>query len=116
MLQECCKPQHAGTAAAPSVLDTVRARFSAILRKDVGYLVRTTTPAFHAFHYGGEPGASLAKLTDDLTSTCDHYEYSALKVREVRRAVWAVCGLWVVAGSVNGDQLTARHTHRRRLC
>jgi uncharacterized protein YchJ len=65
------------------VEDTVRARFSAILTRDVSYLVKSTAPAFHSFHYGGEPGASTAQLTEDMQNTVDNYEYSALKIREV---------------------------------
>lgn len=86
--QECCKRLHSGQAAAPSVEDTVRARFSAILKRDVSYLVKSTAPAFHSFHYGGEPGASTAQLTEDMQNTVDNYEYSGLKIREVRVCVF----------------------------
>lgn len=84
--KECCKRLHSGQAAVPSVEDTVRARFSAILKRDVSYLVKSTAPAFHSFHYGGEPGASTAQLTEDMQNTVDNYEYSALKIREVRKS------------------------------
>lgn len=63
----------------------MRARFSAILKKDVGYLVKTTSPAFHSFHYGGEPGASLGQLREDMQRTVNGYEYSNLKIREVHK-------------------------------
>jgi uncharacterized protein YchJ len=85
VLQECCKPQHSGSAAAPSVEDTVRARFSAILKKDVSYLIKSTSPQFHSFHYGGEPGASTSQLQEDMQNTVDNFEYSNLKIREVSR-------------------------------
>ncbi|KAF8072578.1 hypothetical protein HT031_000238 [Scenedesmus sp. PABB004] len=81
--KQCCKPLHAGSAAAPSVEATIRARFSAILKKDVSYLLKTTHPTFHAFQYGTEPGAALERLSDDLHNTVENYEYSALKVRNV---------------------------------
>eukprot|EP00775_Hariotina_reticulata_P007010 gene7010-7224_t len=82
--KECCKPRHTGAEIASTVEETVRARFSAILKKDVSYLLKTTHPDFHSFMYGTEPGAALRTLQDDLWNTCDHYEYSNLKIYSVQ--------------------------------
>jgi hypothetical protein len=58
----------------------------------VSYLLKTTSPYFHSFHYGGEPGAAAKQLEDDMRNTVEHYEYSNLKIREVR-ACCATSGL-----------------------
>jgi uncharacterized protein YchJ len=68
-MQKCCKPFHTGAAAAPSVEATIRARFSAILKKDISYLLKTSHPDLHTFMYGTEPGQSLRQLQDDLWNT-----------------------------------------------
>jgi uncharacterized protein YchJ len=68
-LQKCCKPYHTGAAAAPTVEATIRARFSAILKKDISYLLKTSHPDLHTFMYGSEPGQSLRQLQDDLWNT-----------------------------------------------
>lgn len=75
----------------------MRARFSAILKKDVSYLIKSTSPHFHSFHYGGEPGASLSQLQEDMQSTVDNFEYSNLKIREV--------GQWAQPGSRAGIRI-----------
>jgi hypothetical protein len=54
---------------APSVEATIRARFSAILKKDISYLLKTSHPDLHTFMYGSEPGQSLRQLQDDLWNT-----------------------------------------------
>jgi uncharacterized protein YchJ len=104
----CCKLQHVSAASsAPStasVEQTVRARFSAIVKKDVGYLLRTTHPDFHRAHYGGDPGASGPQLQADLQHTVEHYAYSGLKLREVRVGALAAVavGLCVWGGGGGG--------------
>eukprot|EP00878_Enallax_costatus_P008618 GHUV01009011.1.p1 GENE.GHUV01009011.1~~GHUV01009011.1.p1 ORF type:complete len:237 (+),score=78.13 GHUV01009011.1:554-1264(+) len=82
--KSCCKPYHVGEKVAPTVEATVRARFSAILKKEVSYLLNTTHPDFHSFQYGTEPGAALRTLQDDLWNTVDHYDYSNLRIKQVQ--------------------------------
>jgi UPF0225 domain/SEC-C motif len=79
----CCKPYVMGVEVAPSVEATVRARFSAILKKQVSYLLTSTHPDFHSVQYGTEPGGALRRLQDDFWNTCEHYEYSNLKLHKV---------------------------------
>lgn len=81
--KSCCKPYHTGEAVAPTVEATIRARFSAIIKKEVSYLLQTTHPDFHTFQYGTEPGAALRNLQDDMWNTVDHYEYSNLRIKQV---------------------------------
>jgi hypothetical protein len=57
----------------------------------VSYLLKTTSPYFHSFHYGGDPGAAAKQLEDDLWNTVEHYDYSNLKIREVGGG--RLCGL-----------------------
>lgn len=68
-LQKCCKPYHTGAVASPNVEATIRARFSAILKKDISYLLKTSHPDLHSFMYGSEPGQALRQLQDDLWNT-----------------------------------------------
>ncbi|WIA28500.1 hypothetical protein OEZ86_011043 [Tetradesmus obliquus] len=82
--KKCCKPYHTGAAASPNVEATIRARFSAILKKDISYLLKTSHPDLHSFMYGSEPGQALRQLQDDLWNTADHYEYSNLKIHSVQ--------------------------------
>eukprot|EP00879_Flechtneria_rotunda_P021975 GHRR01023175.1.p1 GENE.GHRR01023175.1~~GHRR01023175.1.p1 ORF type:complete len:193 (+),score=28.16 GHRR01023175.1:430-1008(+) len=89
--KECCKSIHTGVTLAPSVEATVKARFSAILKKDVSFLLQSTHPDFHTFHYGTEPGGALRALQDDLWNTVEHYEYDNLKILKVVHSIQYVC-------------------------
>lgn len=83
--KSCCKPFHTGAAVPPTVEATVRARFSAILKKDVSFLLRSTHAHFIEAWAPDEPDATAAlrKLQDDLWNTVEHYTYTNLRIRGV---------------------------------
>lgn len=43
----CCKPYHSGANVAPTLEATIRARFCAVPKKEVAYLVQTCHPGAH---------------------------------------------------------------------
>lgn len=48
--RDCCKPYHAGRVA-PTLEATLRARFSAVVKKDVVYLMSTFHPEFSSVYF-----------------------------------------------------------------
>jgi SEC-C motif-containing protein len=74
------------------VESTIRARFSAVVKKEVPYLLSTFHPLFHSAHYPGtEPGGAGDKLREDMQKTVENWSYSNLRIRKVRRAPPASC-------------------------
>ena len=61
----------------------MRARFSAVVKREVGYLLDTFHPDFHVAHYGTEPGAAADKLASDMEYTVQNYIYSNLRIKKV---------------------------------
>jgi uncharacterized protein YchJ len=78
--QTCCKPYVTGQAVAPTIEATVRARFSAYSKKVQKYIIGTTHPSFHAYHYETADGGAMEQLTKDVAYTCDNYVFSAFKL------------------------------------
>lgn len=83
--QECCKPYHKGEPA-PTVEATVRARFSAVIKRELLYLLSTFHPEFHAYQYGTEPGGAQDKLREDMERTLENFVYSNLRILRVSPA------------------------------
>lgn len=78
--QGCCKPRHDGSVPAATVEGTLRARFCAYTKREVSYLLSTTHPDYHSFHYKTEPGGATQQLLRDLEEGSTKYKYWGLKV------------------------------------
>ncbi|GBF87949.1 hypothetical protein Rsub_00661 [Raphidocelis subcapitata] len=81
--RDCCKPFHAGQVAS-KIEDTLRARFSAVVKKDVDYLMSTFHPEFSSVYFAGSaPGENWDKLRGEMQRTVENYEYGAFKILKV---------------------------------
>jgi len=71
LYKACCKPHHQLRAPPPPTVEaTVRARFSAVVKKEMPFLLRTFHPSFHCVMYNTEPGGAAEKLEDDMWCVC----------------------------------------------
>jgi hypothetical protein len=84
LYKNCCKPHHQPRAPPPETVEaTVRARFSAVVKREMPFLLRTFHPNFHAIQYGTEPGGAAQKLEDDMWRTCKEFKVSNLKILNI---------------------------------
>ncbi|MFJ8809281.1 YchJ family protein [Streptomyces sp. NPDC102490] len=65
----CCGRFHAGTAAAPTAEALMRSRYSAFVRLDAGYLLRTWHPRTRPARLDLDPGTRWTGL--DILDTAD---------------------------------------------
>jgi hypothetical protein len=71
LYKACCKPHHQPRAPPPPTVEaTVRARFSAVVKKEMPFLLKTFHPNFHCVQYSTEPGGAAEKLEDDMWCVC----------------------------------------------
>jgi hypothetical protein len=62
----------------------VRARFSAVVKKEMPFLLKTFHPNFHAIQYNTAPGEASDKLEDDMWRTCKEFAVSNLKIVAIK--------------------------------
>jgi SEC-C motif-containing protein len=87
LYKACCKPHHQPRAPPPPTVEaTVRARFSAVVKKEMPFLLKTFHPNFHCIQYNTEPGGAADKLEDDMWRTCTDFENSNLRIMSVKEA------------------------------
>ncbi|MEU3980079.1 YchJ family metal-binding protein [Streptomyces sp. NPDC026672] len=60
--EECCGRRHSGTAPAPTAEALMRARYSAFVVGDVGYLLRTWHPRTRPARLDPDPGTRWTGL------------------------------------------------------
>lgn len=88
LYKACCKPHHQPRAPPPPTVEaTVRARFSAVVKKEMPFLLKTFHPNFHCIQYNTSPGGAPDKLEDDMWRTCTEFENSNLRIMSVKEAV-----------------------------
>lgn len=82
--KNCCEPFHKGPDPAPTAEATLRARFSAYPKGKADYLVGTTHPDYHVYHYSvAQPGGAEQRLREDIASACNKFAFSGLKIVKV---------------------------------
>ncbi|KAI8466363.1 MAG: HAD-like domain-containing protein [Monoraphidium minutum] len=87
--KDCCKPFHGGKVG-DQLEDTLRARFSAVVKKaravapaDVDYLMSTFHPEFSSVYFDNTaPGENWDKLRGEMKRTVDNHTYSNFKILE----------------------------------
>lgn len=85
LYKACCKPHHQPRAPPPETVEaTVRARFSAVVKKEMPFLLKTFHPNFHAVQYNVAPGEASEKLEDDMWRTCKDFEMSNLRILSIK--------------------------------
>jgi uncharacterized protein YchJ len=85
LYKACCKPHHQSRAPPPATVEaTVRARFSAVVKKEMPFLLKTFHPNFHCVQYSTEPGGASEQLETDMYRTCTDFENSNLRILAVK--------------------------------
>lgn len=75
---DCCGPYHSGEREAPDAIALMRSRYSAFVRGDDEYLLRTLHPD-HADREAGDPAVRRS-----LKETFRRYRYGGLRVLDHR--------------------------------
>lgn len=81
--KSCCKPYHKDGKVARDAETTLRARFSAFVKKELQFLLDSFHPEYHSFQYSTEPGGATEKLLEDVRTGMEKFTYSNLKVHKV---------------------------------
>jgi SEC-C motif-containing protein len=79
---ECCGRFHAGTAAAPTAEALMRSRYSAFVKGDAGYLLRTWHPRTRPGRLDLDPGMRWTGL--EILDTVDGSAFHATGIVEFR--------------------------------
>ncbi|KAK9823668.1 hypothetical protein WJX72_004547 [[Myrmecia] bisecta] len=82
--EECCQRYHQGEVE-PTAESLMRARFSAYVKKDVDYVVKTTHPRNPSFQGSKRPdGTPASTLPEDVRATMKRCAWQRLKMMSCR--------------------------------
>lgn len=79
--KNCCELVHNGSVGGGTPETTLRARFAAYVKGQQEFLVSTTHPDYHIFHYQvPTPGGATDRLREDIATACNKFAFTGLKI------------------------------------